>query len=154
MLKEILEHGYYRFAQDFASWEEAIEASYQPLLDKGIVEPVYVQAVIDCVKKYGPYIVIVPNIAMPHSSEGAQGCNGTAISFMKVEEAVDFDPSDEDKKAKLFFSLAAIDHEQHINNIQQLMETLMNEDLVAELLEAKGKEDLERIAQAYEGQTT
>ena len=36
------------------------------------------------------------------------------------EEEVDFDPEDPDKKAKLFFSLAAIDHDQHIQNIQYL----------------------------------
>lgn len=150
MLKEIVEKGYYRFEQHFDSWEEAIAASYQPLLKEGVVEDIYVQAVIDCVKKYGPYIVIVPNIAMPHSTEGAQGCNGTAISFMKVEEAVDFDPSDPDKKARLFFSLASKDHEQHLQNIQALMDTLMNEEIVEALLNAKTIEELSEIAQQYE----
>ena len=105
---------------------------------------------IDCVKKYGPYIVIVPNIAMPHSTEGAKGCNGTAISFMKVEQEVDFDPEDPDKKARLFFSLAAVDHEQHMNNIQQLMDTLMNEEIVEALLSATSIEDLKKIAETYE----
>ena len=139
MLKEIIEQKHYCFTQ-----------SYQPLLQDGIVEDIYVQAVIDCVKKYGPYIVIVPNIAMPHSTEGAKGCNGTAISFMKVEQEVDFDPEDPDKKARLFFSLAAVDHEQHMNNIQQLMDTLMNEEIVEALLSATSIEDLKKIAETYE----
>ena len=34
--------------------EDAIRASYRPLLKDGTVEEVYVQAVIDCVNKYGP----------------------------------------------------------------------------------------------------
>lgn len=114
------------------------------------VEKRYVEAVIECVKKFGPYIVIVPGIAMPHSSEGAQGCNGTAISFMKVENEVDFDAEDPDKKAKLFFSLAAIDHEQHMQNIQSLMDCLMNEEIVEALNNAKTKEDLVRIASEFE----
>lgn len=150
MLKEIIEQKHYCFTQSFQSWEDAIRASYQPLLQDGIVEDIYVQAVIDCVKKYGPYIVIVPNIAMPHSTEGAKGCNGTAISFMKVEQEVDFDPEDPDKKARLFFSLAAVDHEQHMNNIQQLMDTLMNEEIVEALLSATSIEDLKKIAETYE----
>lgn len=150
MLKEIIEQKHYCFTQSFQSWEDAIRASYQPLLQDGIVEDIYVQAVIDCVKKYGPYIVIVPNIAMPHSTEGAKGCNGTAISFMKVEQEVDFDPEDPDKKARLFFSLAAVNHEQHMNNIQQLMDTLMNEEIVEALLSATSIEDLEKIAETYE----
>ena len=140
MLKEIVEKGHYCFVEKVDSWQDAIRQSYAPLLE----------AVIECVNKYGPYIVIVPGIAMPHSTEGAVGCNGTAISFMKVEEEVDFDPEDPDKKAKLFFSLAAIDHDQHIQNIQSLMDTLMNEDIVEALMNAKTKGDLEEIANQYE----
>lgn len=150
MLKEIIEKGHYSFASSFENWEEAIWASYKPLLEDQTVENCYVQAVVDCVKKYGPYIVIVPNIAMPHSTEGATGCHGTAIAFMKVEQEVDFDPEDEDKKARLFFSLAATDHEKHIENIQSLMDTLMNEEIVEALLEAKTSDDLKEIANKYE----
>ncbi len=150
MLKEIVEKGYYTFADHFDCWENAIEKSYEPLLKDNTVEKRYVEAVIECVKKFGPYIVIVPGIAMPHSSEGAQGCNGTAISFMKVENEVDFDAEDPDKKAKLFFSLAAIDHEQHMQNIQSLMDCLMNEEIVEALNNAKTKEDLVRIASEFE----
>lgn len=150
MLKEIVEKGYFSFKQEFNSWEDAIKASYQPLLDNNIVEDCYVDAVIECVHKYGPYIVIVPGIAMPHSTEGAQGCHGTAISFMKVEKEVDFDPNDEDKKARLFFSLAAIDHQQHLDNIQALMDTLMNEEIVDALNNATSVSDLEEIINKFE----
>lgn len=150
MLKEIVEKGYYTFASSFGCWEDAIEKSYEPLLKDHTVEKKYVDAVVECVKKYGPYIVIVPGIAMPHSSEGAEGCNGTAISFMKVENEVDFDANDPEKKAKLFFSLAAIDHEQHMQNIQSLMDVLMNEEIVEALNNVKTKEDLVRIANEFE----
>ena len=147
MLKEIIEKGYFSFEQHFDDWQEAIRAGYRTLLEAGVVEDIYVQAVIDCVNKY---IVIVPDIAMPHSTEGAKGCHGTAISFMKVEEPVDFDKQDPDKKARLFFSLAAVDHEQHLHNIQELMDALMNEELVNALLEAHTVEELQQAAQTYE----
>ena len=94
MLKEIVEKGHYCFVEKVDSWQDAIRQSYAPLLKDNTVENEYVEAVIECVNKYGPYIVIVPGIAMPHSTEGAAGCNGTAISFMKVEEEVDFDPDE------------------------------------------------------------
>lgn len=150
MLKEIVEKGYYTFEEHFDKWEDAIKASYQPLLKENIVEDVYVEAVIECVNKYGPYIVIVPGVAMPHSTEGAVGCNGTAISFMRVKDEVDFDPEDPDKKARLFFSLAAVDHEQHINNIQQLMDTLMNEEIVEALYSVETVEQLKKVADTFE----
>lgn len=150
MLKEIVANNRCTFQEKFDHWEDAIRSSYEPLLKEKIVEDVYVNAVIDCVNKYGPYIVIVPGIAMPHSTEGAAGCNGTAVSFMKVEESVDFDPEDPDKKAQLFFSLAAVDHEKHIENIQQLMDTLMNEEIVDALSKVKNFEDLKNVAETYE----
>ncbi len=68
-----------------------MSASCQPLLDDGSIEQAYIDAVIGCVKKYGPYIVFAPNIAMPHSQEGAVGVNDTAVSFMKLEEPVHFE---------------------------------------------------------------
>lgn len=150
MLKEIVAKGHYSFHEGFDSWQEAIKASYQPLLNDGTVEPVYIEQVIACVEKYGPYIVLVPGIAMPHSTEGAEGCKGTAVGFMRVENEVDFDPEDEEKKAQIFFSLASLDHNQHMEIIQSLMDVLMNEECVEELKNAKTKEDLEKIANKYE----
>ena len=150
MLKEIVEKGYCTFAQQFNSWEDAIYASYQPLLKNQVVDEAYIKAVIDCVKEYGPYIVLIPGIAMPHSTEGATGCNGTAISFLRVKEEVDFDSQDPDKKARLFFSLAAVDHNQHIQNIQQLMDTLMNEEIIDALYACETIEDLKKVADTFE----
>lgn len=150
MLKEIIAKNHFSFHESFPNWEEAIAASYTPLLKEGIVEQQYIQAVIDCVKQYGPYIVIIPQVAMPHSTEGATGCHATAISFMKVKNEVDFDPSDPDKKATLFFSLASTDHEKHIENLQQLMDTLMNEELLEKLLKINTIEELTALANEFE----
>lgn len=150
MLKEIVEKGFYTFKDSFASWEDAVRGSYEPLQKCKIVDYTYINNVIECVKKYGPYIVIVPGIAMPHSTEGADGCYGTAISFMKVETPVNFDSQDEEKKATLFFSLAAMDHEEHLKNIQALMETLMNEDIVEALNQCKTPQELKEIADQFE----
>ncbi len=149
MLREFVETGRYSFREKFESWEEAIAASCEPIIKEGVIEPVYVEAVINCVKKYGPYIIIAPNIAMPHSTEGADGVNETAICFMKVEEPVHFDPEDPEKDARLFFVLASADHEKHLENMMRLSEMLMNEELVEELLEAKSKEDLLAIDKKY-----
>ena len=54
MLKEIIERNHYTFEEGFDNWEDAIRAGYKPLLADNTVEDIYVQAVIDCVKKFGP----------------------------------------------------------------------------------------------------
>lgn len=150
MLKNIVEKGIFSFHDHFDSWEDAIKASYEPMKAVGIVNDHYVQLVIDCVHKFGPYIVIAPNIAMPHSTEGAEGVFDTAIGFMKVEQPVHFDPNDSEKDACLFFALAAVDHEQHLQNMMTLSEMLMNEEIVEALLKVKTKADLLAIAERFQ----
>ena len=86
---------------------------------------------------------------MPHSQEGTAGVNKTAIGFMKLEKPVSFDPEDPEKDAQLFFTLASCDPEQHLNNMMCLSKILMNEEMVAELLQAKGPEDLLKIQEKY-----
>ena len=82
LLRELVEKKRVCFHKGFDTWEEAVAASCQPLLDDGSIEQAYIDAVIGCVKKYGPYIVFAPNIAMPHSQEGAVGVNDTAVSYI------------------------------------------------------------------------
>jgi ascorbate PTS system EIIA or EIIAB component len=149
MLREFVDKKHYLFVDKIDTWQEAIKLSCKPIQKDGTVDESYAQSIIDCVTKYGPYIIIMPGVAMPHSQENARGVNKTAISFMKVEEPVHFDLNDSEKDARLFFTLASCDPEQHIENIKKLSEMLMNEDLVNELKEATSTEDLLAIQEKY-----
>lgn len=149
LLKELVEKNRVGFYEKFDSWEEAIKASCKPLLEDNSIEDVYVDSMIDCVKKYGPYIVLAPNIAMPHSQECAEGVNNTAISFMKVEQPVEFEKGNPEKNAQLFFTLASNNHEKHLENMSKLAIVLANEDIVKELLQAQTEEDLLKIEEKY-----
>ena len=115
----------------------------------GTVDAGYADEIIACIEKYGPYIVIAPDIAMPHSQENAKGVHKTAISFMKVNEAVAFDANDREKDARLFFTLASQNHEQHLENMSMLATILDNEALIAGLLAAQDTSDLRAIAAKY-----
>lgn len=149
MLKEFVEKKHYKFADSAEDWKEAIRMSCEPLEFDGTVEDNYKEDIIKCVEKYGPYIVIAPNIAMPHSQEGAEGVNKTAVSFMKLETPVSFEPGDSELDAQLFFTLASCNPEQHLDNMSRLSEMLMNEDLVEELAQAKTPEDLLKLEEKY-----
>jgi ascorbate PTS system EIIA or EIIAB component len=149
MLKEFVENGHTAYHQRFDTWEEAIQAGCEPLLKDNTITQEYVELVIKCVKDFGPYIVIAPMIAMPHSTQGAAGVNDTKIAFMKVEEPVHFEEGNPEKDAKLFFTFASLNPDQHMENIVKLSEMLMNEEIVEELLKATSDEDLLRIHEAY-----
>lgn len=149
MLKEFVEQKHCKFAKEAKDWKEAIRMSCEPLEADGTVEANYKEDIIACVEKYGPYIVIIPDVAMPHSQEGAVGVNKTAISFMKLKNAVSFEPGDPEKDARLFFTLASCNPEQHLNNMMRLSEMLSNEEIVAALLEADSEKDLLEIENKY-----
>ena len=100
-------------------------------------------------EKYGPYIIIMPDVAMPHSQEGSANVNKTAIGFMKLEKPVSFDPGDPEKDATLFFTLAASDSDQHMANMVRLSEMLMTDGVADALKAARTPEDLLTIQEKY-----
>ena len=149
MLRDFVEKHHYKFAEEAKDWRDAIRMSCESLEADGTVEANYKEDIIACVEKHGPYIVIMPNVAMPHSQEGAVGVNKTSIGFMKLEKPVSFDENDPEKDAQLFFTLAFCNPDQHLNNMMKLSEMLMNEDVVAALSKAKTPEDLLEIQKTY-----
>ena len=149
MLKEFVEKKHYKFAESAKDWKDAIRMSCESLEADGTVEANYKEDIIKCVEKYGPYIVIMPDVAMPHSQENAVGVNKTAIGFMKLEKPVSFDPEDPEKDATLFFTLASCNPDQHLENMASLAEMMSNEELMEELKKAKGPEDLLALQEKY-----
>ena len=143
MFKELVEKKRYSFHEGFDTWQEAVRAACQPLLADGTIEPEYPEAIIAKVEELGPYIVIAPDICIPHAQEGV-GVNDTAVCFMKTERPVSFS-DDGEHDARLFFVLASTNNAIHLQNLSEMAETLSDEDFVARLLQAKSPEDLIKL---------
>lgn len=143
MIKNIVEKGVYSFQNSFDNWEDAIKAACKPLEEKGFIEKEYAQYIIDNVHEFGPYIVIAPEICIPHAQEG-KGVNDTVIGFMNTQEPVDFGEGSE-YKPRLFFVLASTDNNKHLENLSELVTLVDDEVIVEKLLNAKSVEDLLNI---------
>lgn len=151
VLQTIVEKKHYKFVDRVDSWQEGVKLSAESLVADGSVDADYYQQIVDCITKYGPYVVFDHYVAMPHSQENASGVHKTGIGFMRVKEEVSFgkDEDGEEKIAKLFFTLAACNPEEHLNNIQQLMSIFCNEELLDALMEANSPEDILAAEAAY-----
>ncbi|MBU5366166.1 PTS sugar transporter subunit IIA [Enterococcus devriesei] len=152
MLKYFFDNDLVRYSdKELTDWKDAISESCQLLMEKKIIDQKYVDEIIRCVEEHGPYIVIVPEVAMPHSSEESEGVFGTAISFTKMKQPVVFDTQEEDeeKSAILFFTLAAKNAEEHMENIQNLSELLMTEGLIESLVATNSIEDYQMVMAQY-----
>lgn len=151
VLQTIVEKKHYKFVDKVDSWQEAVKLSTESLVADGSVDADYYQQIVDCITKYGPYVVFDHYVAMPHSQENASGVHKTGIGFMRVKEEVSFgtDEDGEEKNAKLFFTLAACNPDEHLNNIQQLMGIFCNEELLDALMAANSPEDILAAEAAY-----
>ncbi|HGF7276469.1 TPA: PTS sugar transporter subunit IIA [Enterococcus faecium] len=148
MLKYFFDNDLVKYSdKNIDNWRDAIDESCQLLLEKGMINQSYIDEIIQCVEKHGPYIVIVPGVAMPHSSEDSQGVFGTAISFTKMKDSIQFE--EEGKEASLFFTLAAKNPEEHMENIQNLSEMLMTEGLIESLMATNSLADYQQVMQEY-----
>ena len=144
ILQKIVERGHYKFVDRVDSWQEGVKLSTESLVKTGYVGENYYKQIVDCIEKYGPYVVFEHYVAMPHTQESAEGANQTAVGFMRVKEDVDFgtDEDGERKIARLFFTLAATNPEEHMDNMVQLSSIFQNEPLLDALMEANTPEDI------------
>lgn len=151
VLQTIVEKKHYKFMDSVDTWQEAVKLSTESLVADGSVAPDYYEQIVRCITKYGPYVVYDDYVAMPHSQENAEGVYQTGIGFMRVKEPVDFgcDEDGEHKLAKLFFTIASCNPDQHIDNITQLMGIFQNTPLLHALAEANTPEDILAAEKAY-----
>lgn len=131
------------YKESVENWKEAIKSAAQPLLEQELIEKDYITAMIDSVEEHGPYIVIAPNIAIPHAKKET-AVNETSMSFMRLEEAVNFGDKPE-HKAKLIFVLASTDNESHLSLLENMVTKLSDQEIVDQLLKSENIEDLKKI---------
>lgn len=149
LLKEIVEKNRFSFYDSAEDWRDAVVKSCEPLVRTGCATQEYTQKVIECVEELGPYIVIIPGLAIPHSTKGSPGVSQNAIAFAKFEHPVSFEPGNPEKDASLFFALAAVDEDEHVKNMRQLFKILSDEELLEKLMQVKSPQELVALDELY-----
>lgn len=146
LLKELYELGHCNMIKGPISWRGALKKCIEPLVKDNSVDPAYANCLIENVEKYGPYIVLIPGVAMPHALEGANGANREAISFMRVSEPVHFEnPAKPDTDAQIFFTLSDVDSRSHLTNIQRLVAVMSDEEVIERLKNMQSLKELLEI---------
>lgn len=130
-------------------WEEAMRMSGEVMKKNNLVTDQYINQVIADVKEYGPYIVIVKGVAMPHSSSKNEGVLGTGIGLTIFPNSVSFELGNPEKEARLFFMLAAKDSKEHMQNIANLSDMLMSDGMLDDLLQVKDISDYKKVMEKH-----
>ncbi len=88
-LADLLPKEAIRLDVECRDWESAIRQSAEYLIMSGAATVSYVHAMIDNVKKNGPYIVVGKGFALPHEAL-SKDVNRTALSLIRLKRPVDF----------------------------------------------------------------
>ncbi len=140
-MKNIL-NGQIQVVESADNWEKAIEIAAQPLIKNGKIKYGYVENIIKNIKELGPYIILLPGVAMPHARPD-ENVIESSLSLLKINKGVSFSEDTED--VKLMFVLAAKDSNSHIDIIEQLTELLGDDEKIEKLMKAETLEEVENL---------
>lgn len=129
---------------DATNWQEAVKLGTDMLVASKAIEPRYYDAIIHCVKTMGPYIIIAPNLAMPHARP-EDGVNRTAFALVTLNKPVFFDG--ENEPVDVLVTLAGSTSDEHMNGLMEVTQILDDEHSetgidLEKLRRCKTKEDV------------
>ncbi|WP_067929323.1 BglG family transcription antiterminator [Alicyclobacillus shizuokensis] len=111
-----------RVQAEAANPNEVVDIAGQLLVDAGAVAPRYVQAMKTSLAVNGPYMVIVPGIAILHARP-EDGVERVCMSLVTLANGVAFGHKDNDP-VDIAIAFGAVDNEAHLQALSDLMRLL------------------------------
>lgn len=150
-ISQLLPASHIQLDIECVTWQEAIRASAERLLELGYIEPCYVEAMIRNVEENGPYIVLVKGFAVPH--EGIdKGVKKTGMNLIRLKEPVNFD-AEENDPVKFVCCMSAADHQTHLKAFFHLVNLLRNPEFLSDLEKCSTPEEAALRIRYYEEKT-
>lgn len=107
------------------NWIEAMKLSGQLLVNSNYITKGYIDLTIKTVEELGPYIVIIPGLALSHSRPDVTVLK-TGISLLTLSKPVCFNC--ENDPVDIVITLAAINDTDHLGLIAKLCDYLSEEE--------------------------
>ena len=126
-------------------WHHAIELAAEPLLTKGIIEEKYVDMVKTLYPTVSQHIVLGRNIAIPHAGP-EDGVNKVGMSLLKINEGLALEDG---RELHLIVVIAAVDKNQHLNALLQLMKLASTNELVGKIISAESQDEIFDIVNKF-----
>ncbi|MGH4138649.1 PTS sugar transporter subunit IIA [Clostridium sp.] len=102
-------------------WKEAMRLSGKLLVNSNYITDGYIDLTIKTVEDFGPYIVIIPGLALSHSRPDVTVLK-TGISLLTLSEPIHFNC--ENDPVDIVITLAAVNDTDHIGLLSKLCDYL------------------------------
>ncbi|WP_434341989.1 PTS sugar transporter subunit IIA [Mesomycoplasma hyopneumoniae] len=131
--------------QTASNWQDAVKISCQPLLDKGLISTEYVQAIIQSTIENGPYYILAPFLAMPHSEAG-KGVFGNGFSLVVFNKPFYFEA--DSRPVQILITLAATNSDIHTSvALPQIVAAFEDVANIEKIKNAQSKEEIISLLQ-------
>lgn len=127
------------------SWEDAIKKAADILFQGGYTHYGHGEEMIRLIKKHGSYIVVVPNLAIPHTNK--KFVKKTGMSLITLSEPVYF-PGKVPVNTILAFSSG--DNKDHFAALSNFLEIVKNYDFIKKAHRASTPKKIIKIFEKYE----
>lgn len=140
MLKDFLNEKTIKLNVEAKNWEEAVRIGGKLLVENGMAESRYIDAMVNGVKDIGPYIVIAPGFAMPHARPES-GALKPGFSLLTLNKPVEFGNKENDP-VYLVVCVCSPDSNSHIKALSELVQFLDNDENIDLIRNAKLPEEI------------
>lgn len=146
-LTEFLTEKTVRARVKLRSWEEAVECVGRLLVNAGVVEERYIDAMKRVIYEFGPYAVIAPGIVLLHARP-EDGVLKPCLGLITLATPVKFGHKENDP-VDIVFALGAVDKKAHISALAVLAEMLMDQGVVSQLCAASDDQALLDVIRSW-----
>lgn len=136
----LIENNSIAINQVASSWQEAIKISTDLLIKSGAIEKRYYDDIIKKTLEFGPYYIIMPEVAMPHARPES-GVIKDSFSLVTLKEPVFF--GEDAGYVSILITLAATSSDNHNEfGLVQVADLFEDEENILKIKNAKTKEDI------------
>lgn len=121
-----------------SSWEEAIRVSGNILKNQGLINNDYILDMIDAIKRFGAYIVLGDQVAIPHA-KGVAGETKTGYGIVKLKKPIEFPNK---KLVDILIPFSSRDGIEHLELLKEINILLNKEKFCSGLRKLNSQEEI------------
>ena len=146
-MSEVIEARNIKLNVEASDWRDSMIKSGQLLVDSEYITKDYIDLTIKCVEENGPYIVIIPGLALSHSRPDVS-VKKTGLSLITLSKPVCFDCDND--PVDIVLTLAATDDTSPLEKLQSMAEFISDEDNIEFIKNAKTAEEVAKAINEFE----
>ena len=147
MLKNVLTSDLVATDVEAKTWREAVTACGSLLVGQNLVEEGFIAEMIKVVEEFGPYMILVPEVAFFHGPP-SELVKETALSLIALKEPIYFTEYT-GQKVSCAFGFGAIDKDSHLGILMALSSILQNEEFIEMITHNADKASIMRVIEKY-----